>query len=186
MVFSLTSCVTTAYAYDDMYDDVDIEVVVTYGTPYYNAEGLLLYYIYRDLYYYPYFYNDRYYLHRYYRPLPPDRMRHYRPVPRDFYRHNPPHRHHHNGHQPNRHHNMNPRGMGGHNNHHMTPNVHPRHNNNVTPRNHGHNRMGGNRPNINSRPSVRPNSGGMRPMTPRSSTRPSGGFGGGHRYGGRR
>ena len=167
MVFSLTSCVTTAYAYDDMYDDADIEVVVTYGTPYYNAEGLLLYYIYRDLYYYPYFYNDRYYLHRYYRPLPPNRMRHYRPVPRDFYRHNPPHRHHHN---------VNPRGMGGHNNHYMTPNGHPRHNNSITPRNHSQYRMGGNRP----------NNGGMRTMTPRSSTRPSGGFGGGHRYGGRR
>ena len=169
MYFTLSSCVTTAQAQvDDMYDDVDIEVVVTYGTPYYNTEGLLLYYIYRDLYYYPYFYHDRYYLHRYYRPLPPNRMRHYRPVPRDFYRHNPPHRHHHN---------VNPRGMGGHN---MKPNRYNRPHNNVTPRNNNHNRIGGNRP------TMRSNSGGMRPMTPRNYTRPSGGFGGGHRYGGRR
>ena len=181
MCFTLSSCVTTAQAQvDDMYDDVDIEVVVTYGTPYYNAEGLLLYYIYRDLYYYPYFYHDRYYLHRYYRPLPPNRMGRYRPVPRDFYKHNQHHRYH-NGHgmshHSNRHHNVNPRGMGDHN---MKHNRNNRPNNNVTPRGSNHNRIGGNGP------IMRPNSGGIRPMTPRSSTRHSGGFGGGHRYGGRK
>jgi hypothetical protein len=174
MCFTLSSCVTTAQAQvDDMYDDVDIEVVVTYGTPYYNTEGLLLYYIYRDLYYYPYFYHDRYYLHRYYRPLPPNRMGRYRPVPRDFYRYSQHHRYH-NGHDINHHPNRH------HNNHNMRPNRDNRPHNNVTPRSNNHNRMGGNRP------TMRSNSGGMRPMTPRSSTRPSGGFGGGHRYGGRR
>ena len=96
MCFTLSSCVTTASAQiDDIYDDVDISVVVTYGTPYYNTEGLLLYYIYRDMFYYPYYYHNRYYLHRYSRPLPPERMGRYKPVPRDFYHnHRPPQRHH--------------------------------------------------------------------------------------------
>ena len=95
MCFTLSSCITTASAQnDDMYDDVDISVVVTYGTPYYNTEGLLLYYIYRDMFYYPYYYNNRYYLHRYSRPLPPPRARMYKPLPRDFYRHEPSRRYH--------------------------------------------------------------------------------------------
>ena len=98
MCVSLSSCIATMQAQnDDVYDDdVDINVVVTYGTPYYNSSGLLLYYLYRDYYYYPFYYNNRYYFHRYHRPLPPSRMNRYRyrPVPRDFYRHRPPHRYH--------------------------------------------------------------------------------------------
>ena len=95
MCFTLSSCVTTAQAQVDgvYYDDnIDVSLVVTYGTPYYNTEGLLLYYIYRDMFYYPYYHNNRYYLHRYSRPLPPPRARMYKPVPRDFYRHKPPRR----------------------------------------------------------------------------------------------
>jgi hypothetical protein len=124
MCISLTSCVTTASAQiDDMYDDVDVNLIITYGTPIYNAEGLLTYYIYRDLYYYPYIYNNRYHFHRYIRPLPP-------------------HRHHH----------VAPPRSGGH----VTPQRPPHHTT---------------RPNIGSRPS----GGGMRPSTPRSSTRMGGG-----------
>lgn len=90
MCISLTSCVTTAYAQTD--DEVsDVNVVITYGTPYYNSNGLLLYYIYRDLYYYPYYHNNRWYFRHYARPLPP---RHYRPMPRDFYHHRPHIRYH--------------------------------------------------------------------------------------------
>ena len=89
MCISLTSCVTTAYAQTD--DDVDVNVVVTYGTPYYDANGLLLYYIFRDLYYYPYYYGNRWYFRHYVKPLPP---RTYRAVPRDFYNHRPHVTHH--------------------------------------------------------------------------------------------
>ena len=89
MCISLTSCVSTAYAQAD--DDVDVNVVVTYGTPYYNESGLLLYYIFRDLYYYPYYYSNRWYFRHYTRPLPPMS---YRPVPRDFYHHRPHVTHH--------------------------------------------------------------------------------------------
>lgn len=88
MCLSLTSCVVAAEAQTDgIYvttDGVDVDVIITYGTPYYNAEGLLLYYIYRDLYYYPYYHGSRWYFRSYSRPV-----HHYRPVPRDFYRHRP-------------------------------------------------------------------------------------------------
>lgn len=95
MCITFTSCAVTAEAHvDDMYDNVDISLVVTYGTPYYNADGLLLYYIYRDMFYYPYYYNHRYYLHRYSRPLPPSRLGRYKPVPRDFHVRNRPHVNH--------------------------------------------------------------------------------------------
>jgi hypothetical protein len=95
MCFTLSSCVVSAQAQiDDMYDEVDIRLIVSYGTPYYTTDGLLMYYIYRNMYYYPYYYNNRYYLHRYSKPLPPNRMRMYRPVPRDFYKHAPLHRNH--------------------------------------------------------------------------------------------
>lgn len=94
MCISLTSCVTTASAQiDDMYDDVDVNLIITYGTPIYNAEGLLTYYIYRDLYYYPYIHNNRYYFHRHTRPLPPHRHHHVAP-PRSSGHvtpHRPPH-----------------------------------------------------------------------------------------------
>ena len=171
MCFTLSSCVTAAQAQVDgvYYDDnVDISVVVTYGTPYYNTEGLLLYYIYRDMFYYPYYYNHRYYLHRYHRPLPPERMRMYKPVPRDFYRHEPPRRYHVT--PPNR------------STHHMRPNPHPTH-----PRpNTNHRPNGGMRPNTNVRPNNNRGGNVGRPMTPRSSTRATVGGGNRGHFGGRR
>ncbi len=164
MCFTLSSCVTAAKAQvDGAYcdDNVDISVVVTYGTPYYNTEGLLLYYIYRDMFYYPYYYNNRYYLHRYSRPLPPPRARMYKPVPRDFYRHEPPRRYHVT--PPNR------------STQHMRPNTHPTH-----PRPNG-----SVRPNTNIRPNNR--GGGMsRPIAPKSSTRTSVGGGNRGHFGGNR
>ena len=41
VLFSFSSCVTSAYAYGT--DDVDVNVVVRYGTPYYYG-GSLAYY----------------------------------------------------------------------------------------------------------------------------------------------
>ena len=161
MCFTLSSCVVTAQA-DDMYDDVDISLVITYGTPYYDTEGLLLYYIYRDMFYYPYYYHNRYYLHRYSRPLPPQVYRErYRPIPRDAFRN--------------------------HHRHNDRPNV--RHDNHP-PKPHGDTRPNGNhkpRPNTNqSRPTPNVNRsgniGGNRPMAqPRSSTRSVGGHVGNRR-----
>lgn len=147
MCFTFSSCITTATAQiDDMYDDVDVNLVITYGTPYYNTEGLLLYYIYRDMFYYPYIYNNTYYFHRYYRPLPPNRAWRYKPLPRDFYKHRP----HHNYDRANH--------------HHPTPNHH--HNNG------GHHSV---RPNSSHSPNIsygNINRGGhTRMVSPRSSTR---------------
>ena len=40
-MLSLNSCVTTAYAQVD--DEIVTSVVISYGTPYYDANGLLMY-----------------------------------------------------------------------------------------------------------------------------------------------
>lgn len=79
-MFSFTSCVSTAYAQGEVYDDnVDVSVVVRYGTPYYY-NGSILYYMYDGFYYYPYVRNNHYYYYRYTRPLPPPRGgRHFEP-----------------------------------------------------------------------------------------------------------
>ena len=111
MSISLSSCVTTVSAQDDMYDgEVDATVVISYGTPFiYN--GMIEYYFYRGWYYYPYCVNNNYYFHRYRRVLPsPYFYDWYKPIPR--YRFHPrphnsaphhrphatPHRPHHNNH----------------------------------------------------------------------------------------
>ena len=111
---TLCSC-ETVYAstttYDDMYyenDYASIDIIVTYGTPYY-LDGVLQYYIYRNLYYYPFYYNDIMYFRSFYRPLPP----------RHHYNFGRPHRGdigfgHHRGHRPS--HNGN-HGGPGHDNH---------------------------------------------------------------------
>lgn len=177
MCFTLSSCVTAAQAQADgvYYDDnVDISIVVTYGTPYYNTEGLLLYYIYRDMFYYPYYYNNRYYLHRYHRPLPLERMKMYRPVPRYFYKHKPPRRYH-----------VAPLNRS---TYHMRPNTHStqsRPNRNVRP-NANYRPNSGMRPHTNIRPNYNRGGNVGRPMTPRSSTRATVGGGNRGHFGGRR
>ena len=174
MCFTLNSCVTSAQAQiDDMYDDdVNISLIITYGTPYYDTEGLLLYYIYRDMFYYPYYYHNRYYFHRYSKPLPPHIYRErYRPIPRNAFNH----------HRPNvRHYNRPPRPHGDarpNRNHQPKPNV-------DRPTQRPNN--GNVRPNTNqTRPTPNINRGGSRPMAqPRTSTRATV-SGGGH-VGGRR
>ena len=191
-LFTLSSCVTAAQAqvdavYDVYDDDVDVNVVITYGTPYYDTSGLLLYYVYRDMFYYPYIYNNLYYFHRYSRPLPYDRYhRLYKPLPRDFHKHHSyGMRHVHRGW--NGHHNgrVMPPSRGHHN---PRPNIH---NHKHSPRvdvkpntpsrrfesgrpNHSIRPNGGTRPNINRgtmRPNINRGGGSMRPQMPRSSTR---------------
>ena len=77
VLFSFSSCVTSAYAYGS--DDVDVNVVVRYGTPYYYG-GSLVYYVYDGWYYYPYSVGGRHFYHRYHKPLPYHRP-HYSPRP---------------------------------------------------------------------------------------------------------
>ena len=178
--FTLTSCVKTAQAQiDDVYDDnVDINLVITYGTPYYNVDGLLLYYIYDNLYYYPYYYHNRYYLHRYHRPIPPHWRNRYRPVPRDFYKHNPHHDKHFGGHKP-----KHKWGNGNGSRPHNGNGVHGNRNGGRPHGNMNHSTPRPNRPNAHiqqHRPSANRGSvGASRPMQrPSSQGRHNGGFGG--------
>ena len=89
MLFGLTSCAATVYSQDDTYlgGEVNSTVVITYGTPY-VIDGMVMYYVYKGLYYYPFWVNDMYYFHVYDYPIMMDYYRrYYRPIPRDFYRH---------------------------------------------------------------------------------------------------
>ena len=95
MCITLSSCVTTAQASSEgSYDDVDVSVVVSYGTPY-ILNGMIEYYLYDGWYYYPYWRNNSYYFHRYSSPLPRHRYyRWHRPIPRDYRYIAPSTRHH--------------------------------------------------------------------------------------------
>lgn len=79
MLFSLNSCVVSSYAttQDDIYTEteadvvrsnVSFDVIIQYGTPYYR-DGMLLYYLYRDIYYYPFYYSNYWYVRAYRRPF---------------------------------------------------------------------------------------------------------------------
>lgn len=59
---------------EEIYSDGQptVNIIFTYGTPYYYGDRLY-YYVYRGWYYYPYFYSGHWYYHRYHRPLPPPR-----------------------------------------------------------------------------------------------------------------
>lgn len=128
-LFALTSCVTTVDAQDGVYsttviDADDIEMAITYGTPY-IVNDVVYYYLYNNLYYYPFYTRGYWYYRVYTRPL--IRYPHYwRPVPRSHWfrdgRYYNPHR------------------FVGHNRHYNRPYIDRPHN----------------RPNINNRPTVRP------------------------------
>lgn len=67
--FSLTSCST--YTYAQPVSTVEIEpyevtytTVITYGVPYY-IDGIVSYYKYRGLFYYPYYWHNHWYVHPY-------------------------------------------------------------------------------------------------------------------------
>lgn len=79
MMFSLSSCETYTYTttQDDIYveaeadvvrSNVSFDVIIQYGTPFYR-DGVLLYYLYRDIYYYPFYYNNYWYVRAYRRPF---------------------------------------------------------------------------------------------------------------------
>lgn len=193
VLFTTNSCITGAYAQDvvitETNGDVDVSLVIRYGTPYY-FEGSLLYYLYDGWYYYPYLHNNYYYYYRYVRPLPPPRPGH-RFVPRYDDR---PHFRHHKDNRPFRsstYSTQRPRGN--------NPSVNHRPNNNVIPRG------GINRPSTPNRPNgtfsrpFTPNRGTInRPMTqprnngggmntgPRPQMRSGGAQHGGGHFGGRR
>lgn len=79
LLFSLSSCevYTCATTQDDIYvetqtdivySNIDFNVIITYGHPYYH-NGSILYYLYNDLYYYPFYYNNYWYVRAYRRPF---------------------------------------------------------------------------------------------------------------------
>ena len=123
MMFSMYSCTFETYAttQDDIYynssvdivrSDVDVNLVIRFGTPFYY-EGSLLYYLYNDIYYYPYYYNSYWYFRAYRRPFTYiDRRPYFRPhkydyrfgngyrSPRNWYRYDS-HRSNYSPHRPN-------------------------------------------------------------------------------------
>lgn len=96
MTMTLSSCVVTAHAQDEVYtnDDVDISVVLSDGVPYYY-DGHLVYWLYNNWYYYRYWYNNQWYYYRYSRPFPMYRGWHFKPhhTHKPVYRHKPNVRH---------------------------------------------------------------------------------------------
>ena len=112
-MISLQSCSTTyAAAYDqydeecDISDNADVNIIITYGTPYYYR-GQLWYYLYNGLYYYPFSYNGYWYFRPYTTLYSWDwyyyNYRHFRPYYRDYKfrpRHHDWNRPHHDGRRP--------------------------------------------------------------------------------------
>lgn len=68
--FSLTSCSTYTYAQPAAVEveieptEVTYTTVITYGVPYY-IDGIISYYTYRGLFYYPYYWHNHWYVHPY-------------------------------------------------------------------------------------------------------------------------
>ena len=99
MMVSLNSCGVYGYAttQDDIYveaeadvvhTNVDFGIVIRYGTPYYY-NGDLLYYLYDGLYYYPFYYDNYWYVRVYRRPIDHLRYRPYFRPNRHDYRFSP-------------------------------------------------------------------------------------------------
>jgi len=79
MMLSFSSCDTAVFAttQDDIYTEttvdiarstMDFDAIVRYGTPYYH-NGSILYYMYDSIYYYPFYYNDCWYVRAYRYPF---------------------------------------------------------------------------------------------------------------------
>ena len=111
-MLTFSSCVSPAYAQGveitECDGNVDINVIVRYGTPYYY-EGSILYYMYDGFYYYPRLIDNHWRYYRYARPLPPPRHYHngyhsgrYNPHRSSTYKNYPGHRNGGNIHHPNR------------------------------------------------------------------------------------
>jgi len=90
-LLATTSCVTTGYAQENAYGyeqstvrtNIDIEIVIRYGTPF-LMNGLVHYYLYNGLYYYPYYFNNHFYYNVYNRPLL-HYPRYWRPLPKGYW-----------------------------------------------------------------------------------------------------
>lgn len=176
-MLSFTGCETVyAATYDDVYTDpeISVSVITTYGTPIY-VDGVISYYIYRNLYYYPFYYDNVLYYRSFYRPLPP----------RHHYHFGRPHRGDigHHGHRPG-HHEHRPGHHGYENHHGHRPGSD--HGHGVRPGDHGNRphvgNHNGNRPHIGNgsshgnRPNPQMNHGNRPSHTPsmsRPQTRPS-------------
>ena len=179
MVITCNSCSTYASASDSIYDEVEIvegeqsvtiNIITTYGIPYY-VDDVLIYYYYNDLYYYPFYYDNYLYYRAFYRPLRWGHRYHFgRPHYGDI-GHRPgwinpgtqrPIRPHHGGkpHKPHDGHGGKPGGPGGHNGGHNGGH----HGSGVGP---GGNHSG------NNGSGVRPGNKPVRPRSSMGSSRPS-------------
>ena len=83
MIFICMSCMSYTAYQDDLYGEgiqtnVSFSTVVRLGTPYYH-NGRILYYQYQGAYYYPYFYDNYWYVRAYKRPVIIDRYPKFRP-----------------------------------------------------------------------------------------------------------
>ena len=95
IMLSLQSCETTYYAttQDDIHveaqadvvrSNVDFSIVIRNGIPHYYGSSIL-YYLYNGLYYYPYWYNNNWYVRVYSRPFNHLKFRPYfRPTRHDY------------------------------------------------------------------------------------------------------
>ncbi len=82
---------TDIYAEDSRYEvksDIDFNIVIRFGTPYYYR-GSILYYLYNGIYYYPYWYDDYWYVRAYTRPFDHINYRPYFRPSRNDYRFRP-------------------------------------------------------------------------------------------------
>ena len=76
VLISYNSCITGEYAQENEIGNDDTRMIITYGTPYFY-DGVLIYYNYNNLYYYPYILNGRTHYRAYSRPFPHYRHWHY-------------------------------------------------------------------------------------------------------------
>ena len=158
MMFSLNSCETYTYAttQDDIYVEADVDVVrsnasfdvvIRHGVPYY-MDGVILYYLYKDIYYYPFYYNNYWYVRAYRRPFTHfDNRPYFRPHRYDyrfspgqyrgFDRNGVTHYRHPNINRPNRRPDVQPRPSRQPRHDNRRPNINNNHTNNrVVPQNH--------------------------------------------------
>lgn len=100
-MITISSCGVYTYAttQDDIYVETDddivhsnvaFDVIIQYGTPYYR-DGVLLYYLYKDIYYYSFYYNKYWYVRAYRRPFTHFDIRPYFRPHRYDYRFSPGH-----------------------------------------------------------------------------------------------
>ena len=155
IALSMSSCYAQydyAIVDDDVYQEeyydyevrsnVDFNLVITYGVPYYY-HGSLLYYIYEGLYYYPFYYHNYWYVRAYSRPYYYGYRPYFRPHHYD-YRFRPGHHHGFEGRRPP----MHPQGRG------FNGQGQPHQHRGDHPEGHIGNPSNDHRPNIQNRPNI--------------------------------